>query len=164
LGNNGATIRKKIKTLRGMVGRYSEKGITEEIKAISVSTQKTVKQKLTADELARLQQLHLPDGELITAVRDLFLMQIYLRGIRVGDILQAYSDEFKEGRYSYQADKTGRRMNIKLIPQALAIIEKYQGKHERLFPFFTWKASKKLSEFENERARLKHKESSTLRA
>jgi len=160
-GNNGATIRKKLKLLRGMIGRYSEKGIAEELRAVTVPAQKAVKQKLTADELSRLENLLLPDGEMVTVVRDMFLMQIYLRGIRIGDLLQAHSEDFKEGRYSYRADKTGKQMNIRLIPKAQVIFERYQNKHERLFPFFRWKPNNKLSDFENERGRLKHKESCT---
>lgn len=161
LGNTGATIQKKIKLIRGLIGRYSEEGIKKEVKDVRVATNKSLKIKLTSEEVNKIEMLALPGGELITATRDLFLLQIYLRGIRVGDLLQASSKEFSAGRFSYTADKTAKTITIKLIPQAQLIIDKYAGKHTRLFPFFVWEPSKKLTAFENERARLKHKETCT---
>jgi integrase/recombinase XerD len=158
LGNNGNTIKKKIKLIRGMILRYSDKGVSKEVKAVTVPTQKPLKQKLNTDELAAFTGLQLPENDLLTATRDLFLLQIYLRGIRIGDIIQAYSDDFKDGKFTYKADKTEKSLTIKLIPQAVEIVQRYAGKHVRLFPFFTWMPDKKLSKFENERKRLKHKE------
>lgn len=157
-GNNGATIKKKIKLIRGMIGRYSEVGISKEIKSVTVPTQKPLRQKLTAEEVDLLIKLKLPPGDILEAVRDLFLLQIYLRGIRVGDILQAHTKDFMDGKFSYKADKTDKLNTIKLIPKALEIVERYKGHHPRLFPFFRWQPDKKISAFQNERNRLKHKE------
>lgn len=158
LGNTGGTIQKKIKLIRGLIGRYSESGIKKEVKNVRVPTQKALKVKLTAEELGKIETLNLPDGEQIDAVRDIFLLQVYLRGIRVGDILQAKTEEFKEGRFTYKADKTEKILTIKLIPKACAIVEKYAGRYKRLFPLFIWEPSKTATPFANERARLKHKE------
>lgn len=156
--NSGATIKKKIKLIRGLILRYSPHGVSKEVKSVTVPTQRPLKQKLTSGELAALVGLQLPEDDQLTATRDLFLMQIYLRGIRIGDILQAFTDDFKDGIFVYRADKTDKAQSIKLIPQAIEIVNRYSGKHDRLFPFFTWSADKKLSKFENQRARLKHKE------
>lgn len=159
IGNSDNTIKKKIKLIRGVILRYSAKGVTKEIRAISVPTTKTVKQKLTADELAAIESLQFEAVDQAGVVRDLFLMQIYLRGVRVGDVLQAKPEQFKNGRFSYTADKTGKEQSIKLIPSAQAIVNKYMdAKGEYLFPLFTWKPDKRISKFENERSRLKHKE------
>ncbi|RZK62194.1 MAG: hypothetical protein EOO95_15395 [Pedobacter sp.] len=161
LGNTGGTIQKKIKLIRGLIGRYSENGITKEVKDVRVVTQKSLKVKLSSDELSMIEQLSLPTGGQIEAVRDLFLLQIYLRGIRVGDLLQAYASDFKDGRFNYTADKTDKTLTIKLIPQAQVIVDKYAGKYKRLFPFFIWEPAKHATPFENERGRLKHKETCT---
>lgn len=161
LGNTGGTIQKKIKLIRGLIGRYSEHGITKEVKDVRVLTQKSLKVKLNAEEVSSIENLVLPAGEQIEAVRDLFLLQIYLRGIRVGDLLQAKSSDFASGRFSYTADKTDKTLTIKLIPQAQAIVDRYNGRFKRLFPFFTWEPSKLVSPFENDRDRLKHKEKCT---
>lgn len=161
LGNNGVTIQKKIKTIRAVVARYNPGNVSEDLKTYKVASLKTTKKKLTAEEFAVIESLHLLDGDLLTAVRDLFLLQVYLRGIRVGDILQAYSSQFSDGKFSYQDDKTGKVYTIKLIPRAVAIVERYSGKHERLFPFMKWTANKKLNDFDNKRARMKVKETCT---
>lgn len=157
LGNSQNTIKKKIKLMRGIILRYSAKGVTKEIKAVTIATTKPVKQKLTSAEVGAIQALELPD-EMINVVRDIFLMQVYTRGARVGDILQAYSKNFENGRFIYVDDKTGKEMNVKLIPAAQSIVDKYFDKYERLFPLFTWTPNKKLTPFENERERLKRKE------
>lgn len=161
IGNSGNTIKKKIKLMRGMILRYSHKGVTKEIKAVSVPTQKAIKQKLNAQELLSLETIQLPEDDLIAAARDLFLLQIYLRGIRVGDLLQAYGSDFENGRFSYTADKTAKSMGLKIIPKAQTIVDRYKGRYNRLFPFFNWAPSKGATKFENERARLKHKETCT---
>ncbi|WP_114937587.1 tyrosine-type recombinase/integrase [Mucilaginibacter endophyticus] len=158
LGNNGNTVKKKIKLMRGILLRYSDKGVSKEIKSVTVPTQKPLKQKLSTEEFRALAGLQLPDDDLLTATRDLFLMQVYLRGIRVGDLLQAYAKDFDNGKFSYRSDKTDKPQSIKLIQPAIEIIDKYRGRHSRLFPFFTWEYDRKFGKFENERARLKHKE------
>jgi integrase/recombinase XerD len=157
-GNQNNTVRYKIKLLKSIINRYSESGVTREVKDVKVSLDKTIKMKLTSDEVAVLEDLILPENDQITATRDIFLMQVYLRGIRIGDILQATSDQFVDGRFTYTANKTGKYESIKLIDKAQAIVDKYKGKHDRLFPFFTWSPDKKKSKFDNDRARLKHKE------
>jgi len=161
LGNINNTIQKKIKLLRSIISRYSSTGVSKELKDIRLATSKSLKIKLSAVELAKIENLQLPEDDLISAARDLFLLQVYLRGIRVGDLLQAHTKDFDNGRFIYKADKTGKEISIKLIPQATAIVERYAGKYDRLFPFFTWQPSSKLSDFENNRKRLKHKETCT---
>lgn len=161
LGNIGATAQKKIKTLRAIVARYSEAPMSDELKSFKVPEKQAVKQKLSPDELASLENLDLPEGDRITAVRDLFLLQVYLRGIRVGDLLQARSEDFKEGVFNYTDDKTGKQFSIKLISKAQVIVDRYAGRYERLFPIMRWEPNKKLSSFDNKRSRMKEKETCT---
>jgi integrase/recombinase XerD len=160
-GNIGSTAQKKMKTIRAIVARYSDVPIKDDLKNFSIKAAKSVKQKLTPEELASLEDIELPAGDILGAVRDLFLLQVYLRGIRVGDLLQAYSDSFKNGMFTYTDDKTGQSFNIRLIDKAQMIVDKYAGKHERLFPFVQWEPNKRLSAFENKRSRMKEKETAT---
>jgi integrase/recombinase XerD len=161
LGNANNTIKKKIKLMRGMILRYSHKGVTKEIKAVTISTTRTLKQKLDAEELKRIETLDLAEGSTLAVTRDMFMMQIYLRGIRIGDLLQASASDFKDGTFVYTDDKTGKTASIGLISRAQQIVDAYAGKHQRLFPFFEWSVDKKLSKFQNQRNRLKEKESCT---
>lgn len=161
LGNIGSTIQKKIKLIRGIISRYSEFELSKDVRKINVPTQKSLKIKLSREELDRIELLILPIGDRITAARDLFLLQIYLRGIRIGDLLQSQSTHFEDGRFTYRDEKTKNLHSMKIIDKAGLIVEKYRGKYCRLFPFFSWKACDTLSAFENDRKRLKHKESCT---
>lgn len=161
LGNNGATTQKKIKTIRSLVSRYSSLPVGDELMKMKIPAKKPVKQKLSAEELKSLEELSLPACDLITATRDLFLMQVYLRGIRVGDLLQADASNFSNGIFSYVDDKTGGFMSIKLIPRAQTIVELYTGKSQKLFPFFKWDPKPGLSDFDNKRLRMKEKETCT---
>jgi len=155
LGNINNTIKKKIKVIRGIILEYSKKGV---IKEYSIPTTKSLKQKLTSLELSALEQLKLEPFSLLSTCRYIFLLQVYLRGIRIGDLLQTKSTDFVNGRFSYRSNKTDEPYNIKLIPKALEIVELYSGKYERLFPLFTWTHDNKLTKFQNLRNRLKHQE------
>ncbi len=161
LGNSPATLEKKIKHLRRVIAKYSDGELSKEIKGLRITITKPVKQKLTAVELGLLDTLELPAGSNICICRDIFMLQVYLRGVRIGDLLQAYSRQFDEGRFVYKSDKVGKDMTIKLVPQAIAIIDRYWQGNDRLFPLFNWTYDPKLSKFDNEENRLRHKESCT---
>ena len=158
--NGDTTISKKITILQKLIkengGQLSDSAAKFKHKAT-----KSVKQKLTRAEFDRIANAILLPGSMMEAARDLFVLQVYLRGIRVGDLLQARSDNFKNGRFTYRDDKTKGNYDIKLIPQAAAIVDVYMNKHERLFPFFEWSPNPKKDKFPNEKSRLKAKESAT---
>jgi len=54
-------------------------------------------------------------------------------------------------------------VGCKLIPKAQKIIDKYYGKHDRLFPFFKLKIDPKWSEFELRYRTMKQKECATAK-
>jgi integrase/recombinase XerD len=161
LGNGGSTIQKKIKTIRALIQRYSDKRLSMDICNYRVPVQKTVRQKLTKDEFKKIESLSL-QGELLLWCRDFFVLQVYLRGARVGSLLQATNDQFRDGRYFAISNQEGKNnVSCKLVPAAQAIVDRYQGKYERLFPFFKWAPNGKLSAFENNAIKLAVKESCT---
>lgn len=159
--NSNNVVQVKIKAIRQVIAKYSGVRPSEDIQRFRVRTTRTVKQKLTGEELDRIEALDLVPGSLEDVVRDIFFLQIYLRGARIGSILQAYSEQFDNGRYV--AVNAGGKNNVgaKLIPKAQAIVDKYYGKHERLFPIYKWQPDPKASEFENKRRSIKKKESAT---
>jgi integrase/recombinase XerD len=161
-GNIPITAQKKVKTIRAVVINYLGKDrVPEELRNFRIPVPKTIKQKLTPAEFDRIQSLELPSGDVLCAVRDLFVMQVYLRGIRIGDLLQARCDQFHEGYFRYTDDKTSKLFAIKLLPAAQRIVDVYLSDNEYLFPFFKWKYNPKLTDFDNKVMRLKKKEGST---
>lgn len=156
-GNIGSTAQKKIKTIRRIIEKFSEIRLSEGVKDFRIASKKTVKEKLTPTELSALETLVLPAGGLLDISRDIFLMQIYLRGCRIGSLLKAYSDQFKDGRYSAANDGGKNNVGSKLISKAQVIVNKYEGKNKRLFPLFKFTNNPEKSEFENKRLEFKHK-------
>ena len=59
--------------------------------------------------------------------RDLFMLGFYLIGINISDLLELPADCIKGGRIKYRRNKTSRLYDIKVEPEAKAIIDKYKG-------------------------------------
>ena len=59
--------------------------------------------------------------------RDIFMLGFYLIGINISDLLELPADCIRNGRIKYRRNKTARLYDIKVEPEAMAIIEKYKG-------------------------------------
>lgn len=154
-------VQVNIKAMRQVIAKYSGVAPREDIQRFRVRTTRTVKQKLTSDELDRIEVVELIPGSLKNIVRDIFFLQIYLRGARIGSILQAYSEQFDNGRYVAVNAGGENNVDAKLIPKAQAIVNKYYSKYERLFPIYKWQPDPKATEFENKRRSIKKREGAT---
>jgi len=161
IGNKASTIQKKMKTIRSIIVRWSDKVVSQDIKDFKVPAKRAVKQKWTEEELLRFESLVLPEGSILKVVQDFFMLQIYLRGSRVGALLMAYPHQFKDGRYTAITEDGKNNVGARLITKAQIIVDRYIGKHERLFPIFKFTPNPKLSDFENKRDMIKKKESCT---
>lgn len=58
---------------------------------------------------------------------DAFKLSFCLIGINLVDLLALNADQLVDGRLSYRRSKTGRLYDIKVEPEAAALIEKYHG-------------------------------------
>ena len=63
---------------------------------------------------------------------DAFKLSFCLIGINLVDLLALNADQLVDGRLSYRRSKTGRLYDVKVEPEAAAIIEKYHGHLGRL--------------------------------
>jgi integrase len=148
LKNRPNTIAKDLQVLRRVISeairaRLMEMGANPFL-GHKVTTEKTVKAKLSVDEIRALEGLTLTPGSALAVARDAFLFSFYCAGIRFGDLCQlAWSNvttrKGHEGaRLEYRMSKTGKPRSIKLIPSALAILERYRrkgaGGHDLIFP------------------------------
>ena len=59
--------------------------------------------------------------------RDIFMLGFYLIGINISDLLELPANCIKRGRIKYRRNKTARLYDIKVEPEAMAIIKKYRG-------------------------------------
>ena len=87
------------------------------------------KAKLSETEIEALEALELPEQSALWNARNCFLFAYYAGGVRFGDNIQIrgnfISKEGEEYRLKYTMDKTGKKINRILIPEAIEILEKY---------------------------------------
>lgn len=162
--NKPNTIAKKLNAIKSIIIEASkkEKHIENPFDEFQVKKQKVLKEKLTAEELERFKNQPV-NTERHEMLRNIFLLQIYLRGMRIGDVLQLEKKNIIGDRLQLMDDKTGKRFNIKLIPPAKEIVDYYSSKHDghRIFPLLKWEYNKGWSKSDNEFKRRKAIESCT---
>lgn len=136
------TILKVLKTIISKEAIRTEKNImtfneNPFIKFTMPKVTPTHKEKLTIEEIQKLEALDLIKDSELYHYRNAWLFSLYNAGIRAGDLMQLrWLNITKEERLEYVMDKTGKERSIKLLPQALKILELYKGKKtDFIFPF-----------------------------
>lgn len=102
---------------------------------------KTEKEKLEIAEIEALEALELVEGSLDWHSRNCFLFSFYCAGIRAGDLLQLRWANVEGGRLNYQMGKNHKTRDLKLVPQAAAILDLYRSETSKptdyIFPFMS---------------------------
>lgn len=100
---------------------------------------KTEKEKLDLAEIDAMEALELEEGSLDWHSRNCFLFSFYCAGIRAGDLLQLRWINVEGGRLKYQMGKNHKTRDLKLVPQAAAILDLYRSETSKptdyIFPF-----------------------------
>lgn len=104
------------------------------------SQEKTTKEKLTHDEISRINKLDLTKDSIKWHSRNAFMFSYYCAGIRVSDLLQLrWLNISTDGRLSYQMGKNHKVRDIVLVDQALNILRNYHTMKTKsidyIFPF-----------------------------
>jgi site-specific recombinase XerD len=104
---------------------------------VVASKEKSKKTKLTKLELEIFKTTSITYAT--DLARDVFMMQYYMRGRRVGDIIKLHHDHIKADRVEFIQRKTDKIYSAEIIPAALFLIEKYRGASELgyVFPYMT---------------------------
>lgn len=96
------------------------------------------KDRLSEEEIIKLEEVELENGSLLDNVRNAFLFSFYNAGIRISDILLMTWDNIKDDRLVYTMYKTNKAHSLKLKKKPLEILEKYKGNDDSyIFPFFS---------------------------
>ncbi len=115
----------------------------------------TTKDKLDEDEIGKLIVLELEEGSLLWHTRNCFLFSFYCAGIRAGDLLQLRWRNVENNRLVYRMGKNHKERNLKLVPQALAILNEYRTEESKLgdyiFPFLSNKSPYAQAETQEQR-------------
>lgn len=101
---------------------------------ISLKGERTKKRAIDKQLISEIVNLQLPHGSSIWHVKNWFLLSFYLIGISIVDLALLKSGNVKGNRVTYKRQKTGKPYDIKLVPQAVAILEEYKHHGEFLLP------------------------------
>ncbi|MES3018186.1 MAG: site-specific integrase [Bacteroidota bacterium] len=80
--------------------------------------------RLTIDQIQALESVVLKKDQEIKA-RDMYMFSFYCAGVRFGDMCRLNKSNFIDGRLVYTMHKTNKERSLKLMPQALEIIKRY---------------------------------------
>ena len=123
------TIEVQFNILRTLVHRAIEVGIMEASKdpflVFKYKGVKTIKEKLSEEEMSRIIALELEEGSLIWHCKNYFLFS-YCAGIRAADLIQLrWRNITESGRLHYQMGKNHKDRDLVLVEQALEILRYY---------------------------------------
>lgn len=159
-GNKRSTMRTQLKIVRYLSSFAEKGGINPKNPVIHNFSlpiaERSLKGKLNKGELSTFKDFKVVDDKVAEEMKDMFLLAVYLRGMRIGDVIQLRQDYFKDGRLNYESGKNKKLFNIKLIPEALKIVNKYLDGREFLFTFYKHQDSKELSREQNMKKSANH--------
>ena len=130
-----ATVRNYHKDIKALLGRAVKFGILRQnpydrMKGEIKRGDSESVEFLTSEELARIEGMTLRDGSMIAAARDMFVFQAYT-GMAYSDMQGFRLDECRrEGdrwMLAKKRVKTAVTYYVQLLPQALAVAERYGG-------------------------------------
>lgn len=81
---------------------------------------------LTQDEVEKIKALDLECGSRLWHARNCFLFSMYMAGIRFGDLATLKWENVSDGRLVYTMHKTGKTVDLAIIPPALEILKYYE--------------------------------------
>ena len=94
-------------------------------KLFKIKKEETQHRSLTIKELRKLKDYKLDDQQ--QKYVDIFFLSFYMLGINMVDLLFLKRENLREDRIEYYRSKTNKFFSIKLEPEALSIIKKYEG-------------------------------------
>lgn len=93
----------------------------------TVKKKKKIKRKLNLDQIKALIEMPISNVVKLQKARDFFLMQMYMLGMRAGDLMTLRYEHIINGRVDKSQNKTDNDLSIKIIPQAQEIIDRYKN-------------------------------------
>lgn len=124
-GNKVNSVATRLRNIRTILNFARKKGLLKDsvFALYSIKEEDTPKRSLTVNELRKLYNAVLSPA--YAKHRDIFFLVFFLMGINFVDLSSVKNIE--DGRLKYRRSKTGALYDIKVEPEALAIIEKYKG-------------------------------------
>jgi len=142
IGNSKATVHLYLRTLRAIYNkgilkhRFADsKPFTGVFDGLKTRSYDSKKKYLDRDTLVKLEKLDLKNAK--QKYLDLFLLQFYFGGCDLIDLYYLKKRQIRKGRIVFERTKTntGTRIDLKVHPKAKAILDKYTGEDDWLFPW-----------------------------
>lgn len=123
-----------LRSVRAVFSHANEEGIvkTDPFIGFDLREETTVKRSMSLETLRTIRDWKVSPWQ--EEYRDMFMLMFYLVGINAADLFLAQKEQMVDGRLNYKRKKTGKLYSVKIQPEAMAIIEKYQGKDFLLSP------------------------------
>jgi len=140
--NSKSTIHLYLRTLRAIYNKgirfhklEDQKPFVGVFDKLKVRSFDSKKKYLNRDMLSKFEGLHL--GNEKQKYIDLFLLQFYFGGCDLIDLYYLKKVQLRKGRIVFERIKTdnGNRIDLKIHPKAAAILKKYDGDGDWLFPW-----------------------------
>ncbi len=129
-GNHVNTIADNLVRIKVIMNNIVRSGDIEYHKnpflQFKLKTKKTNKKRVTLEDIEKLESQDLSSNPPAELARDMYIFSFYLAGMRFGDICRIKKDWFKDGSMSYRMHKSEMDRKVKLMDQAIRIIEKYK--------------------------------------
>jgi integrase len=138
--DNGTNTRiKHLDQLRRTINLGIEEGLlfAQPFPKLKMRKEETEKLRLSMDQIERLRQYAPPANSLRYHAKNMFLLSFFIGGSRFEDTLLLEWHHLREGNIHFIMGKTGKQYRIRLIPEALEIIDRYayrRGEYKYLFP------------------------------
>lgn len=149
IGNSKNTIVQSFKFVKRIVSFSGQENLI--LKKFKLSKTKTTKRKLTLEEVNLIANIELPAGTIKYHARNIFLVQFYLRGMRIGDALRLEASDISGNRLTYDARKTEVNYDMKIVEPCMNILMEYINNPSYIFPILRiHEDSSTIHEFKNE--------------
>lgn len=121
-----------LRNIRAVFNDAIDNGITSSypFRSFRVKSEATKKRAISVEALRSL--FSFPGLTWQQQYVDAFKLSFCLVGINLVDLLALKNNQLVDGRLTYRRSKTGRLYDIKVEPEAVALIEKYHGSSGRL--------------------------------
>ena len=102
-----------------------------------ITIPESIKIGLSEDEVKRIEDLTLPQGDPKSHARNVWLFSFYLAGMRVADVLKVKWSDIHDGRLYYRMGKNEKTLSLKISDKLQRILNQYdpQGDRTRTYVF-----------------------------
>lgn len=120
------TISCYMRSLRSLLAKVCGRQTHQLFSQVYTGRTRTEKRAITESDIVKLMNQKLKAGSFLSLVRDLFLFSFYAHGMPFVDMAFLKHREIRDGKIVYYRHKTGLKIVVKLEPNMIQIINRYQ--------------------------------------